>query len=125
MYCHRLFVQHRFRRVLNVPAIFVAMSVPGLALEANAQSPNDGLPIPATTKDSLTAIQRTFELPAPPPLALFPRMREQMKDTPAFLRDSKVEFNVRSYYRDNVERSPTKTTVNEAWAGGGAGSPAL
>ena len=92
MYCHRLFVQHRFRRVLNVPAIFVAMGVPGLALEANAQSPNDGLPIPATTKDSLTAIQRTFELPAPPPLALFPQMREQMKDTPAFLRDSKVSL---------------------------------
>jgi hypothetical protein len=122
MYCRRLSVQSSFSRVLNVLAFFVATGVAGLAFQARAQSPNDGLPIPATTKDSLTAIQRTFELPVPPPLALFPEMREQLKDAPAFLRDSKVEFNDRSYYRDNVAASPTKTTVNEAWAGGGAGS---
>lgn len=102
--------------------LLAATGVAGLACEAHAQSPNDGLPIPATTADSLTAIQRSFQLPVHPPLTLFPQMREQMKDAPAFLRDSKVELNVRSYYRDNVEAAPAKTTVNEAWAGGGAGS---
>jgi hypothetical protein len=103
-------------------AILPGLAVVGLAYAARAQSPNDGVPIPATPEESLTAIQRSFRLPEAPPLTLFPKMREEMKDAPAFLRDSRVDFNIRSYYRDNVETSPTKTTVNEAWAGGGAGS---
>jgi hypothetical protein len=98
------------------------MAVSVLASPTFAQSANDGLPIPATPDESLTAIQRSFTLPAPPSLALFPQMREQLEDAPAFLRDSRVDLNVRSYYRDNVQVSPGKTTVNEAWAGGGAGS---
>ena len=49
-------------------------------------------------------------------------MREQMKDAPASCANSKVEFDVRSYYRDNVEGRRCSTRVNEAWAGGGAGS---
>lgn len=118
MCLRRVPVQSWFRRGLHV----VAMGVAALGFQAHAQSPNDGLPIPATTKDSLTAIQRSFSLPVPETLTLFPQMREQMKDAPAFLRDSKVELNARSYYRDNVQVTPTKTTVNEAWAGGGAGS---
>jgi len=116
---------HWLRRILYILGFWTLLGVAGLAPQARAQSPNDGLPIPDSTKDSLTAIQRSFQLPTPPTLALFPQMREQMKDAPAFLRDSKVEFNARSYYRDNVAVSPTKTTVNEAWAGGGAGSVGL
>ncbi len=115
-------MQHWLRRILYVLGFLAPLGIAGPVLQVHAQSPNDGLPIPDSTKDSLTAIQRSFQLPAPPTLALFPQMREQMKDAPAFLRDSKIEFNARSYYRDNVAVSPTKTTVNEAWAGGGAGS---
>jgi hypothetical protein len=109
------------RRLLIVPAVLTALAAESLGSTACAQSPNDNVPIPATPEESLTAIQRSFKLPPAPPLTLFPQMREQLKDTPAFLRDSKVDFNVRSYYRDNVEVSPKGTTVNEAWAGGGAG----
>jgi hypothetical protein len=101
--------------------IAASLAAAALASVARAQSPNDGVPIPATPAESLTAIQRSFGLPPAPRLTLFPQMREQLQDTPAFLRDSKVDFNVRSYYRDNVEVSPKGTTVNEAWAGGGAG----
>ena len=97
-----------------------ALTVLGSAAPVRAQSPNDGLNVPETIYQSLTAIQRSFSLPSKPPLTLFPKMREQLKDTPAFLRDSQVGFNVRSYYRDNVEVAPKGTTVNEAWAGGGA-----
>lgn len=103
-------------------AIFIAMAVAGLIWPARAQSPNDEVPIPATPDESLTAIQRSFKLPQARALTLFPQMRQQLADTPAFLRDSRVDFNVRSYYRDNVEAKPTRTTVSEAWAGGGAGS---
>ena len=109
------------RRLPIVLAVLTALAAAGLGSTARAQSPNDNVPIPATPEESLTAIQRSFKLPPAPPLTLFPQMREQLQDTPAFLRDSKVDFNVRSYYRDNVEVSPKGTTVNEAWAGGGAG----
>ena len=83
-----------------------ALTVLGSAAPVRAQSPNDGLNVPETIYQSLTAIQRSFSLPSKPPLTLFPKMREQLKDTPAFLRDSQVGFNVRSYYRDNVESRP-------------------
>jgi len=104
-----------------VLAVMAALAITVLGSAARAQSPNDGVPIPATPTESLTAIERSFKLPAPPALTLFPQMRDQLQDTPAFLRDSRIDFNVRSYYRDNVETSPKGTTVNEAWAGGGAG----
>lgn len=99
----------------------VLLAVAGMLSAARAQSPNDGTPIPATADQSLTAIQRSFQLPPTAPLTLFPQMRDQMKDVPAFLSGSRVELNIRSYYRDNVEVSPKGTTVNEAWAGGGTG----
>lgn len=43
-----------------------------------------------------------------------------MKDAPAFVRDSTWSINPRSYYFDQVTNKPTKVTVSEAWAGGGA-----
>ena len=77
-------------------------------------------PIPATPKQDLTAIQRTFAPPTPPPLTVFPELREQWKDTPAFLRDSKFDINFRSYYRDEVTNAPNSVGIKEAWAGGGS-----
>lgn len=112
----------RYRGIAVVAAIVVATIAASLASPVRAQTPNDGLPIPASPSDSLTAIQRSFALPVPPPLTLFPQMREQLKDAPAVLRDARADFNVRSYYRDNVEVTTKGTTVNEAWAGGGAGA---
>jgi hypothetical protein len=50
----------------------------------------------------------------------FPWLKEELKDTPAFFRDTKFGFNIRTYYffRDNYpDKSPRE---NEAWALGGS-----
>src|SRR5262245_26742913 len=88
--------------------------------EALAQNSRDELPIPASPKEDLTAIQRTFKPPPPPLLTLFPKARDQLQDLPPFLRDSKVGLDPRSNYRDVVTNSPGDTvTVKEAWPAGG------
>jgi hypothetical protein len=48
---------------------------------------------------------------------LFPRAKEQLKDTPAFFRDTKLNLNIRTYYfyRDKYDDSQS-----EAWTLGGA-----
>ncbi|WP_043283890.1 hypothetical protein, partial [Reyranella massiliensis] len=66
-----------------------AAALVSTADRAAAQSAKQERPIPATPAESLTAIESAFTLPKPPPLTLFPHLREQMKDQPAFLRDSK------------------------------------
>ncbi|TAJ23487.1 MAG: outer membrane porin, OprD family, partial [Reyranella sp.] len=87
---------------------------------AYGQSNRQLQPIPSSPKEDLTAIEQLF---APPPVekpnTMFPELRERWKDTPAFLRDSKIDFNLRSYYRDNVTSSPNSSAVQEAWASGG------
>ena len=48
---------------------------------------------------------------------MFPSLKQQLKDAPAFFRDMQLDFNTRSYYfyRDRFDSS-----VNEAWAMGAA-----
>jgi hypothetical protein len=43
-----------------------------------------------------------------------------MGDAPAFVRDSKLAVNPRSYYRDQATNTPGGTTIGEAWAAGGS-----
>jgi hypothetical protein len=104
----------------GVVAALLAGSISVMAVDASAQSAKQEDPIPETPAKDLTAIQRTFATPTPPPLTMFPELRERWKDTPAFLRDSKFDINFRSYYRDEVTNSPTSVGVKEAWAAGGA-----
>ena len=61
-------------------------------------------------------------VPTADPLTMFPQIREQLKDTPAFLRDSKAGINFRSYYRDELTNvgSGGAATWKEAWAAGGS-----
>lgn len=93
----------------------------GTSWQAGAQSAKQEDPIPANPGQSLTAIEKSFAtLPSAEPLMLFPQMREQLQDTPAFLRDSKAGINFRSYYRDNVTNASTGAGWNEAWATGGS-----
>ena len=100
-------------------AVFLVALATGVGGKASAQGFQQAVPIPSTPKQSLTAIERSFN-PAPPPaLALFPNVRAEMQDAPAFFRDTRVEFNLRSYYRDNVKNAPTGATISEAWATGG------
>ena len=67
-------------------------------------------------EESVSSIERSFvEKPARP--GLFPRLKEQLKDTDPFFRDTKLDVNLRTYYfyRDKYDDS-----VSEAWAIGGA-----
>ena len=94
----------RRRRVFG---LFAALAAAGIAATTRAENPNDGLPIPDSPQHDLTAIDRLFRPPPPPPLSLFPRMREEMKDAPAVVRESKWSINPRSYYRDQATSTPT------------------
>ncbi len=105
------------RAALGPILALTAFALPGAAL---AQASKQEDPIPANPGQDLTAIERIFLTPSPPPLTAFPELRERWKDTPAFLRDSKFDINVRSYYRDAVANAPTSTSVKEAWASGGS-----
>src|SRR4051812_15429153 len=95
--------QHR-----RLAAIVGFIAATGVGIEAHAQSAKQEDPIPATPAQSLTAIEKAFaSIPTAEPLMLFPQMREQLKDAPAFLRDSKAAINFRSYYRDNLSNAAT------------------
>ncbi len=102
-------------------AVAVMFAVAGWGTHAVAQSAKQEDPIPATPSQNLTAIERSFAaLPTPDSLTLFPQMRQQLQDAPAFLRDSKAGINFRSYYRDEVTNAPAGAIWKEAWAAGGS-----
>lgn len=102
-------------------ASLAAAAVLGTGWQAGAQSAKQEDPIPANPNQSLSAIEKSFAtLPTAEPMMLFPQMRQQLEDTPAFLRDSKVGLNFRSYYRDNISNASTGSSWQEAWAAGGS-----
>ena len=73
-------------------------------------------PFPSSVDEDVTPIEVSFRervFPAP----MFLSLKQQLKDAPAFFRDTQLDFNTRSYYfyRDRFDDS-----VNEAWAVGGA-----
>ena len=102
-----------------VVAITVGIASLGTTGSALAQASKQEYPIPTDPAEDLTAIERLFTPPKPPPLTGFPELREQWKDTPAFLRDSRVSFEARSYFRDAVNQ-PAGTGIKQAWASGGS-----
>jgi outer membrane porin, OprD family len=73
-------------------------------------------PTPSSVDEITTPIERSFIERIPRP-GLFPWLKEQLKDTPAFFRDTKLDVNLRSFYfrRDKFDES-----VSSAWALGGA-----
>lgn len=74
-------------------------------------------PTPSSVNQSLNEIERSFRPPAPAPIVLVPQLRQQLRNTPPFFRDSQVAVNLRTYYRNKTNADDSK---NEAWAGGGA-----
>ena len=62
-------------------------------------------------------MELTFQEEKPKIPRFFPWLKEQLKDTPAFFRDTKLDLNIRTYYfyRDKYDDSKS-----EAWALGGA-----
>jgi hypothetical protein len=109
------FMEYR-RATIAILSAVAAATVPATAY---AQKARDELPIPSAPQQDLTAIQRAFTPQAPPPLKVFPKLRDDMKDLPAVIRDSTFDINFRSYYRDVVTNNPNSVSVNEAWAAGG------
>ena len=111
--------QHR--RLAAIVAMIAAAGVSHA--RPTRQNANRDDPVPATPFQSLTAIERGFAvMPTAEPLTLFPQIREQLKDTPAFLRDSKAGINFRSLLSRRVDecRDGGAATWNEAWAAGGS-----
>ena len=107
----------RSRQVVSLVAALATLGITGGAHGQNFRQED---PIPATPRQDFTAIDSLFRPPPPTPLLLFPQMRDQLQDAPAFVRDASFSINPRSYYFDRVTNSPTKTSVSEAWAGGGS-----
>jgi len=73
-------------------------------------------PFPSSVDDDVTPIEVSFKeyiFPSP----MFPSLKQQLKDAPAFFRDTQLDFNTRSYY---FYRARFDDSVNEAWALGGA-----
>ena len=88
---------------------------PVLAQEAVSQEE----PTTTSVEESVSPIERSFvEKPARP--VLFPQLKDQLKDTDPFFRDTTLDINLRTYYfyRDNYPGTTPQT--NEAWALGGA-----
>ena len=102
--------------VLTVGLVFPGMllweSAPVLAQEAISQEE----PTPSSVDEIVTPMDRSFEEKKPRP-GLFPMLKEQLKDTPAFFRDTKLDLNARTYYFD---RNKYDNSISEAWALGGS-----
>ena len=73
-------------------------------------------PTPSSVDEIITPMSRSFE-EKKPRVGLFPRLREELKDTTPFLRDTKLDLNVRTYY---LSQENTGVGNKEAWAIGGA-----
>jgi len=75
-------------------------------------------PTPSSVEQVATPMERTF-IPSvlAAPLELLPALKERLKDAPPFLRDTKVDVNLRTFYfnRENYDDSR-----QEALATGGA-----
>jgi hypothetical protein len=76
-------------------------------------------PVPESVNQVVSPIELSFKEKREIP-RFFPWLKEQLKDTPAFFRDTMLNLNIRSYYfyRDNYPGSSPQ--VNEAWALGGS-----
>jgi len=75
-------------------------------------------PIPSSVEEIIAPLDRLAEKKLWRP-GLFPWIKEQLKDSPPFLRDTRVSLNLRSFYqrRSNYNYDDS---INETWAMGGA-----
>jgi hypothetical protein len=74
-------------------------------------------PIPTSVDEITSPMERTFEK-KPLRQGFFPWVKEQLKEYPPFLRDTKLLLNLRSYYmrRNNYNYDDS---LDQAWAMGG------
>jgi hypothetical protein len=109
--------QKRLRLIFPVFLLLflTALAGPGTPVWAQEYI-RDEEPVPESVDQVGTPMDRAFQEKAEIP-RFFPWLKEQLKDTPAFFRDTKLNLNIRTYYfyRDKYDNSN-----NEAWALGGA-----
>jgi hypothetical protein len=96
----------------GVAMVLLGAASRGWAQESIAQEE----PPPASVEQSETPMERSFRL-LPERPGLFPWLKEKIKDLPPFFRDTKLDVNLRTYYRNAEQFDGSR---NEAWAGGGA-----
>jgi hypothetical protein len=102
--------------ILIVGLVFLAMWAVGSTPAVAQEVITDEEPTPSSVDQVVTPMDRAFKEKPPLP-RFFPWLKDQLKDTPAFFRDTKLNLNIRSYYFDqhNFDHS-----IKEAWALGGA-----
>ena len=77
---------------------------------------NQEEPTPASVDEVITPMDRSFIERIPRP-GFFPWLKEELKDTPPFFRDTKFDPNFRNFY---FRRDQFDSSISEAWAQGGA-----
>jgi hypothetical protein len=77
---------------------------------------SDEEPTPSSVDQMVSPMEKSFKEKYWRP-GFFPWLKEKLKDTPAFFRDTKLDFNFRSFYMDEHN---TADQTKEAWAVGGA-----
>ena len=93
------------REWIGSAAIALVMVVWGSTLVlAQEYIGNEG-PVPESVDQVVTPMEVTFQGKPEIP-RFFPWLKEQLKDTPAFFRDTKLDLNLRTYYlyRDQYRR---------------------
>ncbi len=103
--------------LVSVLAFALVLALASWAPVASAQERElDEDTAPSSAKEIETSIDRIgaerFEIPP-----LFPNLREQLQNLPAFFADTRLETRVRTYYLRNDD---TNSKVKEAWALGGS-----
>ena len=73
-------------------------------------------PTPSSVDEIITPIERSFIERIPRP-GFFPWLKEQLRDTPPFFRDTEIDLNLRSFY---FRCDEFDDSVSSAWAMGGA-----
>jgi hypothetical protein len=98
--------------LLGFVALLLWQGEPALAQEAISQEE----PTPSSVEEIVSSMSRSFE-EKKAHIGLFPALKEQLKDTPAFFQDTQLALKVRSYY---LWQENTGSSIKEAWAIGGA-----
>ena len=74
-------------------------------------------PVPDSVDQVTSPIELSYQPEKPKIPRFFPWLKEELKDTPAFFRDTNLDFNIRSFY---FYREKYDESVSTAWALGGA-----
>ncbi|MGH7844288.1 MAG: OprD family outer membrane porin [Candidatus Binatia bacterium] len=99
----------------TIPLLFLLLV--GAVSQGSAQDViSQEEPTPSSVDEVVTPIERSFIERIPRP-GLFPWLKDQLKDTPPFFRDTKLYLNLRSFY---FRRDKFDDSVSSAWAMGGA-----